>query len=68
MFYNKKIIYSKNNLKIKPKFMKRAFLPPRTLMTGILGGGRSIHLSYGNIALIISHIVKKCKNKFIAVL
>ena len=31
------------------KFMKRAFLPPWTLMTGILGGGRSIHLSYGNV-------------------
>ena len=30
------------------KFMKRAFLPPRTLMTGILGGGRSIQLSYSD--------------------
>ncbi len=35
------------------KFMKRAFLPPRTLMTGILGGGRSIHLSYGNVYKIV---------------
>ena len=29
------------------KFMKRAFLPPRTLMTGILGGSCYIHLTKG---------------------
>ena len=54
------------------KFMKRAFYPPRTLMTGILGGGRSIHLSYGNgyvlptiicktYTSIITYITKKSK-------
>ncbi len=45
------------------KFMKRAFLPPRTLMTGILGGGRSIHLSYGNVYKIVCdllpHVLQK---------
>ena len=39
------------------KFMKRAFLPPRTLMTGILGGGLSIQLSYGNVYQIVCDLL-----------
>ena len=39
------------------KFMKRAFLPPRTLMTGILGGVCSIqpNRKYPNAKLTTTH-------------